>query len=91
VVGHYGDDIGTETSRAPAEDEVVEAVPELGDHHQHPCGAVGGERESHLEVRGDGFETACHFLEVDLAVPEVVSTVVTAPEPVDDSYYISNM
>jgi hypothetical protein len=50
--------MGAEAARTPAEEQVVEAVPELRDHHQDPRRGAVGELELHAEVPGHRGERA---------------------------------
>ena len=56
VVGHHDGDLRTQAACAPAEDEVVEAVAELRNHHQQALGAAVVDGELHVELIGDGGE-----------------------------------
>jgi hypothetical protein len=52
VVGDHRDEFGAEAARPPAEDQVVEAVAELGHQDEHPLRLVPGDLVGHGELVG---------------------------------------
>ena len=56
VVGNHDGDLRTEAAGPPAEDQVVEAVAELGDHDQQALGPAVVDGEIHAELGGGGRE-----------------------------------
>ena len=50
MVGNDEDDVAAEAAAAPAEDQVIQAVAELGHHHQNALLGLVVEAELHLEA-----------------------------------------
>ena len=56
MIGHHEDDVAAEAATAPAEDQVIQAVAELGHHDQDALLGLVMEAELHLEAVGNGVE-----------------------------------
>ena len=57
MVGDHGHDVHGQLAGAGAEEQVVETVAELGDHHQHPAlRPVLVELPAHSELLGHGHD-----------------------------------
>ncbi len=62
VVGNNRHQFAAEAAAAPAEDEVVEAMPKLGDHYQDALLGLVMEAELHVEALCDGTEFILQLL-----------------------------
>jgi hypothetical protein len=66
VVGDHRDEFGAEAARAPAEDQVVEAMAEPGHHDENPLRLVPGDLIGHGELAGHRAEGRRQAVSVDV-------------------------
>ncbi len=90
MVGDHQRDLGVQRAGAPAEDQVVQAMPGLGDHQQGAGGFGVADLEAHVETLGNGLELLAQLCgaqrgvavergaQVHLAVDGVVKLLVLA-------------
>ena len=62
VVGGDGDQLTAEGARTPAEDQVVEAVPQSRDHHQDPLRCLVVDRVFGAQTGGEMIESRRQLL-----------------------------
>ena len=62
MVGDDSDQLASECPCAPTEDQVVEAVAELGHHDDDPCGRAVVDLELGVDPGGEMFERADHVV-----------------------------